>query len=261
MNCFSTKTVPIYYGATKILDIFNPDGIIFVDNWKDIPQIVDNLDIDTEYTKRLEAIRDYAEFGAGFNIALRDLEIRGAGNLLGGEQSGHMQKIGYEMYCKLVRQAVSGQSDEMPIDVSAELRIEGYIDQSYVSNQVQKLALYKRIADIDSKTARDEFIEELTDRYGTPPLQVVNLVDIAYLRSLAARAGVDRIRQKDDTVVCYFTLGKSVDLAKISSALSQFPKRAAISASGALALIIKGKNLSDAALLKLCHTIFEKINE
>ncbi len=210
--------------------------------------------------KRLNSLREFTEFGSGFKIAMRDLEIRGAGNLLGGEQSGHMQKIGYEMYCKLIRQAVSGFEDVLP-EVSAELKIEAYIDQSYISSEMQKLALYKRIADVDSAAARDELLEEITDRYGTPPQQVVNLLDISYLRSLCARAGVDRLRQRDDAVICYFTLGKSVDFAHITKAISSFPKRAALSASGVLALLIKSKNLSDAALLKLCCSIFEKINE
>ena len=209
--------------------------------------------------KRLNSLREFTEFGSGFKIAMRDLEIRGAGNLLGAEQSGHMQKIGYEMYCKLVRQAVSGE-DALP-EVSAELKIEGYIDPSYISSEMQKLALYKRIADIDSRSARDELLEEITDRYGTPPQQVVNLLDTAYLRALAARAGIDRIRQREDAVVCYFALGKSVDFAHVTAAINSFPRRAALSAGSALAVLVRTKNLSDSALLQLCCSIFEKINE
>jgi len=211
--------------------------------------------------KRLNALREFTEFGSGFKIAMRDLEIRGAGNLLGGEQSGHMQKIGYEMYCKLVREAVSGQTEEALPQVSAELKIEGYIDQTYISSQVQKLSLYKRIADIDSRLERDELLQEMTDRYGKPPVQVLNLLDISYLRSLAARAGVDRIRQKEERVVCYFTAGHSVDFSHVTRALSGFPKRAMLSAGGSLAIMINGKGLSDQALLSLCCLIFEKINE
>lgn len=210
--------------------------------------------------KRLNALREFTEFGSGFKIAMRDLEIRGAGNLLGGEQSGHMQKIGYEMYCKLVREAVSGVSQELP-QVSAELKIEGYIDPSYVSSQVQKLSLYKRIADIESRVDRDELLQEMTDRYGKPPVQVLNLLDISYLRSLAARAGIDRIRQKDEVIMCYFTAGLNVDFAHVTKAISSFPKRAMLSAGGALGLAINGKKLSDQALLNLCCMIFEKINE
>ena len=211
--------------------------------------------------KRLNALREFTEFGSGFKIAMRDLEIRGAGNLLGGEQSGHMQKIGYELYCKLIRQAVSGQTEEHSIEVSTEMHIEAYIDSSYVPSEMQKLALYKRISGIESAQQREELLEELTDRYGQPPAPVLFLLDIAYMRALAARAGIDRIKQRDDALIMFFVPGLSVDFAAVTAAIGAFPKRAALSAGGALALLIKTKGLSDAAMLRLACTVLEKINE
>lgn len=211
--------------------------------------------------KRLNALREFTEFGSGFKIAMRDLEIRGAGNLLGGEQSGHMQKVGYELYCKLIREAVSGQEQEVSTEVSAELKIEAYIDDSYVRSEAQKLLLYKRIAAIQTLQDKEELLEEITDRYGAPPPQVLFLLEIAYLRTLAAAARIHRIRQRDDAMVCFFEPGRQVDFARITQAIAEFPKRVALSAGGALALLINTKNLSDAAALNLACTVIRKINE
>lgn len=150
--------------------------------------------------KRLEAIREFTEFGSGFKIAMRDLEIRGAGNLLGGEQHGHMAQIGYELYCKLIKETVAeaqGAAENAHPETQAELKIEAYIDEKYIANQVQKLNAYKRIAAIETKEEMEDLLTELIDRYGDPPPQVIHLLTIAYLRALAGRCGIVQIRQTE----------------------------------------------------------------
>ncbi len=156
--------------------------------------------------KRLSAIRDFAEFGSGFKIAMRDLEIRGAGNLLGSEQSGHMSSVGYDMYLKLLDEAVLEERGEAPKapDCTADLTITANVDKDYVSRGEERMDLYRRMAAIRSQEDADDLLDEIVDRYGEPPKGVLNLIDIALLRARAKDAGVKDIRQKAGDVL--FTL-------------------------------------------------------
>jgi len=156
--------------------------------------------------KRLSAIRDFAEFGSGFKIAMRDLEIRGAGNLLGAEQSGHMMSVGYDMYLKLLDEAVleeQGQSPKAP-DCTADLNVTANVDKTYVSRGEERMDLYRRMAAIRSQEDADDLLDEIVDRYGEPPKGVLNLIDIALLRAKAREAGIKDIKQKATDVL--FTL-------------------------------------------------------
>ena len=148
--------------------------------------------------KRLSAIRDFAEFGSGFKIAMRDLEIRGAGNLLGSEQSGHMSSVGYDMYLKLLDEAVLEEKEQAPRapDCTADLNVTASVDESYVSSEEQRMDLYRRMAAIRSQEDADDLLDEIVDRYGEPPKGVLNLVGIALLRAKARNVGVKDIRQK-----------------------------------------------------------------
>ncbi len=156
--------------------------------------------------KRLSAIRDFAEFGSGFKIAMRDLEIRGAGNLLGAEQSGHMSSVGYDMYLKLLDEAVLEEKGEAPKnpDCTADLNVTANVDKSYVSRGEERMDLYRRMAAIRSQEDADDLLDEIVDRYGEPPKGVLNLIDIALLRARAREVGVKDIRQKSGDVL--FTL-------------------------------------------------------
>ena len=157
--------------------------------------------------KRLNAIRDFAEFGSGFKIAMRDLEIRGAGNLLGAEQSGHMLSVGYDMYLKLLEQAVleeQGQAPENTVECTADLAVTANIDKSYVSNGEQRMDLYRRMAAIRTEEDSEELLDEIVDRFGEPPKGVLNLVAIALLRAKAAACGITDMTQKGNEV--FFTL-------------------------------------------------------
>ena len=156
--------------------------------------------------KRLSAIRDFAEFGSGFKIAMRDLEIRGAGNLLGAEQSGHMMSVGYDMYLKLLDEAVleeQGKAPKMP-DCTADLNVTANVDKAYVSRGEERMDLYRRMAAIRTQEDADDLLDEIVDRYGEPPKGVLNLIDIALLRAKAQEVGITDIRQKSGDVL--FTL-------------------------------------------------------
>ncbi len=150
--------------------------------------------------KRLEAIREYTEFGAGFKIAMRDLEIRGAGSLLGNKQHGHMESVGYDMYIKLLEQAVSEEKgetvpDEKEQECLIDLPVDASIPASYISSTPQRLDMYKTIANIRSNEEANDVYDELTDRFGVPPASVYGLVEIALLRNTAMKLGIYEIRQ------------------------------------------------------------------
>ena len=156
--------------------------------------------------KRLSAIRDFAEFGSGFKIAMRDLEIRGAGNLLGAEQSGHMMSVGYDMYLKLLDEAVLEERGEAPKepDCTADLNVTANVDKNYVARGEERMDLYRRMAAIRNQEDADDLLDEIIDRYGDPPKGVLNLVDIALLRANARKVGITEIRQKGPEII--FTL-------------------------------------------------------
>ena len=156
--------------------------------------------------KRLSAIRDFAEFGSGFKIAMRDLEIRGAGNLLGAEQSGHMMSVGYDMYLKLLDEAVleeKGEAPKLP-ECTADLNVTANVDRDYVSRGEERMDLYRRMAAIRTQEDADDLLDEIIDRYGEPPKGVLNLIGIALLRAQAQQTGIQDIRQKAGDVL--FTL-------------------------------------------------------
>ena len=139
--------------------------------------------------KRLHAIREFTDLGSGFKIAMRDLEIRGAGNLLGAEQHGHMQAVGYDLYCKMLNEAVKELKGTAKVEEQYEtvldLETDAYIPDSYMKNEAQKLDIYKRIASIENAEECEDMLEELTDRFGDPPKAVMNLLEIARLKAMA----------------------------------------------------------------------------
>lgn len=161
-------------------------------------------------TKRLEAVKEYTEFGSGFKIAMRDLEIRGAGDLLGAQQHGHMESVGYDMYMRLLTEAVSEEKGEIPPDSQKEclvdVRMDAHIPESYIESLPQRLAIYKRIADIRTSEDASDVLDELIDRYGDPPRSVEGLIKISLLRNTASKLGVYEIGQKADSILLYSQL-------------------------------------------------------
>ena len=151
--------------------------------------------------KRLSAIREFTDLGSGFKIAMRDLEIRGAGNLLGAEQHGHMEAVGYDLYCKMLNEAVKqlkGEIEEEPYTTTVDLNVDAFIPVSYIPNEYQKLDIYKRIAGIENEAEMDDMLEELIDRYGDIPRKVQQLLQIALLKSLAHSAYLVAVEQKGE---------------------------------------------------------------
>ena len=184
--------------------------------------------------KRLNAIRDFAEFGSGFKIAMRDLEIRGAGNLLGAEQSGHMMSVGYDMYLKLLEDAVLEERGERrpdQTDCTADLSITASIDPEYVENGEQRMDLYRRMAAIRSREDADELLDEIVDRYGDPPKGVLNLIDVALMRTRATAAGITDVSQSQ-RAVCFTLARFDPETVAAVCARPEIKKRAALSASG-----------------------------
>ncbi len=169
--------------------------------------------------KRLSAIREYAEFNSGFRIAMRDLEIRRAGNLLGAEQSGHMMSVGFDMYLKLLEEAVLEEKGEKKkrVECSADLSVEAGIPDSYVESPEQRMDLYRRIAFIQTEEDADDMTDELIDRFGDPPRSVNNLIQVALMRGEAAEAGITELSQKAGRLL--FKLA-DFDMAVISTLYS-----------------------------------------
>lgn len=168
--------------------------------------------------KRLAAIREYSDLGSGFKIAMRDLEIRGAGNLLGAEQSGHMEAVGYDLYCKMLNEAVKEAKGETPaeqFETTVDIRTNAFIPQTYISNESQKLDIYKRIAGIETDEEAEEMLEELIDRFGEPPKSVQNLLSIARLKAVAHSVYIKEIVQRDDSLKILMYEKAKIDTARI----------------------------------------------
>ncbi len=158
--------------------------------------------------KRLSAIREFTEFGSGFKIAMRDLEIRGAGNILGGEQHGHMETVGYDLYLKLLGEAVKMEKGELPSapvdnECLVDMQVQAHIPERYIENLSQRLDIYRRIAGIKNQVNALDVLDELTDRFGKPPVSVQGLIDIALLRNMASQIGIFEVKQRDDYIMLY----------------------------------------------------------
>ncbi len=157
-------------------------------------------------TKRLSAIKEYTEFGAGFKVALRDLEIRGAGNILGAEQHGHLQTVGYDMYMKLLNEAILEEKGEVPKvkkECTVDLNVNAYVPESYIKVASQRIDVYKKIALIENQLDMQDVTDELLDRYGDLPKPVLELLKVALLRKQAADAGLSKIERRSANVLIY----------------------------------------------------------
>ena len=200
--------------------------------------------------KRLMAIREFTQFGAGFQLAMRDLEIRGAGSLLGAEQHGHISDIGYEYYTKLVRQAVDevrGKSAPPPIETNVDIPIDAHIPHEYIRSEVQRLKVYRRIADVDSLEMERDVTEELIDRYGDPPVPVLNLMRTMLVKAYASRAFLESVTVRDGEATLKFAPDAAIDGGRLLSAVSQMDG-AQLLAAEPPSVRIRQKNVSAQAL-------------
>ena len=172
--------------------------------------------------KRLTAIREFTQFGSGFKIAMRDLELRGAGNILGAEQHGHMEDVGYDMYLKLLGDAVSEEKGIKPVtdeerDCLIDVAVQAHIPESYIESLQNRLDAYRRIADIRSEVDARDVVDEFIDRYGDVPPAVTGLIDIALIRNKAIAAGIYEIRQNESSILLYLSDIKREEVAIIVS--------------------------------------------
>jgi len=203
--------------------------------------------------KRLSAVREYVEFGSGFRIAMRDLEIRGAGNLLGPEQSGYLMSVGYDLYLKLLEEAVleeKGERRAVTPECSADLTINANIPESYVASPEQRMDIYRRIAAIRSQEDSTDVLDELIDRYGEPPRPVLALLDVAMLRAAAVVAGVSEIVQRGDRLKLTLDHFQPEALVQVCG-LAKYRRRLMLNAGEKPSLtltLIAGTNVLDAAL-------------
>ena len=173
--------------------------------------------------KRLSAIRDFTELGAGFKIALRDLEVRGAGNLLGAEQHGHLDAVGYDLYCRMLEEAIleeKGETKAVTAQAAVDLAIDAYLPTAYVPDEGQRMDMYRRIATISTAEERSDVLDELEDRYGDLPSQAGTLADIAYVRAAAGRLGFSRVSQNAGGVLLAFAESRKPDMGMLSKAMN-----------------------------------------
>ena len=197
--------------------------------------------------RRLDAIREFTQFGSGFRIALRDLEIRGAGNILGASQSGHLANVGYDMYLQLLDEAVREQRGEKNVrkeDCLVDVKISAFIPENYISNQAQRVDCYRKIARIETEEDAVDITDELIDRYGDPPESVLGLIDVARYRNAAANCSVSEITQRGDDLVFYMT---KFDMARIAAVTKAVGKRMRIDTVGKPRMIVsvKGEGVHD----------------
>ena len=196
--------------------------------------------------KRLKAIKEFTEFGSGFKIAMRDLQIRGAGNLLGPEQHGHMESVGYDMYLKLLDETVTELKGEhvtnRAIDTSVELKMSAYIDSKYISDEEQRIGMYRTISAVESPEEILDIQDELIDRYGDIPEETTTLIEIAYIKNIAARVGFVSIKEKDEGILFFFADQVGLPLEKIGELMGKWRGKLLFSAGKQPYLSLRIKN-------------------
>ena len=172
-------------------------------------------------SKRLNAMREFTQFGSGFRIAMRDLEIRGDGSILGGRQHGHMESVGYDMYIRLLTEAIAeekGEPVKKAADCAVDIQIDAHIPENYIESLAQRLDIYKKIAAVQNEEDKMEMIDELIDRYGDPPKSVEGLINASLLRNTAASLGITEIQQRKENMIFYIERPSPEQIDAISSA-------------------------------------------
>lgn len=212
--------------------------------------------------KRLSAVREFTEFGSGFKIAMRDLEIRGAGNILGAEQHGHMDNVGYDMYCKILRESIDeakGITTESAGDVTVDISVNAYIPESYIPSANQRIDMYKKIAAIETEEDEFEIKDELIDRYGEPPSPVLNIISVAALKLPAKDIGCIEITEKNRVVTLRFRNGR-LNAETVFGLDKEFPSRVKVLSEKSPAVTIRMKE-NDKKPLEFINNLLNLINE
>jgi transcription-repair coupling factor (superfamily II helicase) len=178
--------------------------------------------------KRLKAIKDFTELGSGFKIAMRDLEIRGAGNMMGSAQHGHMAAIGYDLYCRMLEDTIKlirGEIDQEPIETTVEIKVDAYIPGCFIEDEMQKIEVYKKIAAIESYDDFMDVKEELEDRFSEIPISVYNLMNIAYIRSVAKGIGIVEIKERGNEVYFQFEKKERLNDTLVKAVLEKYSRK------------------------------------
>ncbi len=215
--------------------------------------------------KRLQAIKEFTEFGSGFKIAMRDLQIRGAGNLLGAQQHGNIDLVGYDMYVRLLSDAINElrgtAPEEQEVEISVDLKISAYIDNSYINDENQKIEMYKKIASIQDEEDMLDIRDELIDRYGEIPEAVESLIQIAHLKVLAKKCGFSSIQEKGGNVVLQFMENKHADINIIGKLIEKHKRRILFTASNKPYITFITKDTPREKLLKDIKILLQDIIE
>ncbi|MEG6586194.1 transcription-repair coupling factor [Dendrosporobacter sp. 1207_IL3150] len=213
--------------------------------------------------KRLQAIKEFAELGAGFKIAMRDLEIRGAGNLLGAQQHGHIASVGFEMYCRLLEEAVqelkTGEKVELPVEPILEFNVEAYLSGDYISDAMHKIEIYQRIAAIRKEEHISQLLDELIDRFGDPPQTVLNLLTVARIKNIARRLGIRSIIQQTKGIEFTFGDKPDVNINGIVALKQEFGTSIAMIPGPPEIINLKLNKLSENNLLDIIHKILKTL--
>jgi len=202
--------------------------------------------------KRLKAIKDFTELGSGFKIAMRDLEIRGAGNMMGAAQHGHMAAVGYDLYCRMLEDTVKkirGDVERDPIETSVEIKIDAYIPSTYIEDESQKIEIYKKIAAIDCHEDMLDIQEEIEDRFSDIPVAVGNLMDIAYLRSISKQVGIIEIKEAKEEIVLQFDSSERINGALVKALVSKYNRSIVFKLGTKPAFAYKYNNLKNEEML------------
>ncbi|MCA0385145.1 MAG: transcription-repair coupling factor [Firmicutes bacterium] len=195
--------------------------------------------------KRLKAIKEFTELGAGFKIAMRDLEIRGAGNVLGTEQHGYMEAIGYDLYCKLLEESVATKKGEIvkaKPQAKIDLAVNAYIPETYIGNHQMKIEIYKKIASIESRSDVDAIYEEIEDRFGTVPVSVANLITIAYIKALCEFMGIEEVSEDSKDFILKFATDYAISPLFISQVMAHDSNNVSFFATNPAILRVKITN-------------------
>lgn len=183
-------------------------------------------------SKRLDAIREFTQFGSGFRVAMRDLEIRGAGSILGGRQHGHMEAVGYDMYLQLLNEAIAEETGQTPPRTPEEclidLQIEAHIPDDYIESLAGRLDAYRKIAAVSTKEESIDLLDEFIDRYGDPPKAIQGLVTVALTRNMAGKAGITEITQRSNTLLIYV---KTAGMEQVQALVKAFGGRVSVNGS------------------------------
>ena len=214
--------------------------------------------------KRLSAIREFTELGSGYKISMKDLEIRGAGNVLGSSQSGHMEEIGYDLYVKLLSQAIRtkmGEKVEEDFDTSVDIPVDAFIPDEYVRNEYLKLEMYKRISHIETEDDIADIVDEAEDRFGPVPKTMQRLMRVALIKAMAHKAYITFLRYRQDRVEYIIKDGAPIDVAKVSRFIKKYKGDMRLITAKESGFSVKTSSLVQDNMLEKIEEVINDINE